>query len=382
MNDSPRRDSESLDSMDADQIATGNFNSPILHGQPHEFLAPVSQAGKVYVKDVASISSTDVDGVRGNFNLEMGLDTLQDMLDSKKNSALEAEKLSNCSTHENQRHLKLDFHNSFDPEAKDDCGGVSSPQTSQIDHTPSESPSRTESVDTNEADECINESNPSSPASDIAENGLFYSSLNGYGLNHCVADSDMDDTNMEVVLHPDYVIYRDNYCMGLKLTFSQYCIQINDSTACEKEGTINIEWAVEDLIDIKSQSFQSTGMVLMTLRLVSSDTVQSNNVSCTSGIDELKIAIVDHNWSFRHKQITSLNEKYLAMWSTLLDMDVEGDENLSPAPRCYFPNFQQPFDEVVYPKGDPDAVSLSKRDVDLLQPDTFVNDTVIDFYIQ
>lgn len=53
----------------------------------------------------------------------MGLDTLQDMLDSKKNSELEAEKLSN-------------------PEAKDDCGGVSSPQTSQIDHTPSESPSR------------------------------------------------------------------------------------------------------------------------------------------------------------------------------------------------------------------------------------------------
>lgn len=33
---------------------------------------------------------------------------------------------------------------------------------------------QTESVDTNEADECINESNPSSPASDIAENGLFY----------------------------------------------------------------------------------------------------------------------------------------------------------------------------------------------------------------
>ena len=45
-------------------------------------------------------------------------------------------------------------------------------------------------------------------------------------------------------------------------------------------------------------------------------------------------------------------------------------------------SFDEPFDEVVYPKGDPDAVSLSKRDVDLLQPDTFVNDTVIDFYIK
>ena len=45
-------------------------------------------------------------------------------------------------------------------------------------------------------------------------------------------------------------------------------------------------------------------------------------------------------------------------------------------------SFEEPFDDVIYPKGDPDAVSLSKRDVDLLQPDTFINDTIIDFYIQ
>ena len=45
-------------------------------------------------------------------------------------------------------------------------------------------------------------------------------------------------------------------------------------------------------------------------------------------------------------------------------------------------SFDEHFEEVVYPKGDPDAVSISKRDVDLLQPETFVNDTIIDFYIQ
>ncbi|KAL6527293.1 hypothetical protein OROGR_016383 [Orobanche gracilis] len=44
--------------------------------------------------------------------------------------------------------------------------------------------------------------------------------------------------------------------------------------------------------------------------------------------------------------------------------------------------FDKPFEEVIYPKGDPDAVSISKRDVDLLLPDTFVNDTIIDFYIK
>jgi sentrin-specific protease 7 len=42
----------------------------------------------------------------------------------------------------------------------------------------------------------------------------------------------------------------------------------------------------------------------------------------------------------------------------------------------------QNFEDVIYPKGDPDAVSISKRDVDLLLPEIFINDTIIDFYIK
>ncbi|GKF00529.1 probable ubiquitin-like-specific protease 2B isoform X2, partial [Tanacetum coccineum] len=48
----------------------------------------------------------------------------------------------------------------------------------------------------------------------------------------------------------------------------------------------------------------------------------------------------------------------------------------------YFPFFDQPFEEVIYPKGEIEAVSIGKRDVDMLLPDTFVNDTIIDFYIK
>ncbi|KAH1218212.1 putative ubiquitin-like-specific protease 2B [Glycine max] len=44
--------------------------------------------------------------------------------------------------------------------------------------------------------------------------------------------------------------------------------------------------------------------------------------------------------------------------------------------------FEIAFDEVIYPKGEPDAVSISKRDIELLQPQTFINDTIIDFYIK
>lgn len=42
----------------------------------------------------------------------------------------------------------------------------------------------------------------------------------------------------------------------------------------------------------------------------------------------------------------------------------------------------EPFEDFIYPEGDTDAVPISKRDVDLLEPDTFLNDTLIDFYIK
>jgi sentrin-specific protease 7 len=38
--------------------------------------------------------------------------------------------------------------------------------------------------------------------------------------------------------------------------------------------------------------------------------------------------------------------------------------------------------DVIYPKGDRDAVSISSRVADLLLPEKFVNDTIFDFYIK
>ncbi|KAL0772917.1 hypothetical protein Bca101_038068 [Brassica carinata] len=57
-------------------------------------------------------------------------------------------------------------------------------------------------------------------------------------------------------------------------------------------------------------------------------------------------------------------------------------DHLTPAsPTKTSFSFDEPFEEVIYPKGDPYVVSICKSDVDLLQPETFVNDTIIDFYI-
>ncbi|KAF7830010.1 putative ubiquitin-like-specific protease 2B [Senna tora] len=393
MNKSPRRDlqvsdlkedEENVDIVPAKQPP--EFRNPSLDDQSvlkYEFLGYVSQVEQVSKKDAFIIPCVDVDidAIGGNFNLEKGvsdppLGTLEE-----KNSELEAVQQSNSVCLENDPGSKLDIHRyngSIEIDTKDNSDGVHVQELSEMEMAPSGSPSRIEFVDaTSEADERVNESTPSSSASDIAENV----SLNGPGWNHCIGYSDMEDMNTEVVLYPDYVIYQDNYYIGSKLTFSHCCIKINGSIECINQGAINLEWAADDLIDIKCQLFQSNGKILVKLHVISSNEGHSKNFNSSSGTGDLKIAFVDSNWSLRHQQITSLNVKYSDIWNIVLDTDMEGNENILLGSRCYFPNFDEPFDEVIYPKGDPDAVSLTKRDVDLLQPDTFINDTVIDFYI-
>lgn len=49
---------------------------------------------------------------------------------------------------------------------------------------------------------------------------------------------------------------------------------------------------------------------------------------------------------------------------------------------CSVCNFNESFEEIIYPEGDPDAVFINRGDVELLQPKTFINDTLIDFYIK
>ncbi|KAG5065784.1 hypothetical protein GYH30_009434 [Glycine max] len=382
MSKSPRRDLQVFDFNEEDEVASDKH---------HNFLARDSEVNKVGIKSVASIHCVDVAGAM--FNLEKDCsdpspDTVEDIYDSKENSSvLEADKESNLISHESRHHFKIDIHNHNKLEKMDTSGEVSSPETSQVDPSgssffctaPSGSSYSNESIDVNsEADDSMDESAQTSPASDFPENGV---SLNGCGLNG-TDNSDMDDTNTEVVLHPDYVIYQDNYYLGPKLTFSPCFVKINVSTTCIKQEAFDLEWTVDDLIDINCQLFQSSGTVVIKLRVISSNASQSKHVSDASGIEELEIAVADYNWSLRHRQITSLNLKYLASWNMALRADVEGNKTDSRGSRCYFPNFEEPFDDVIYPKGDPDAVSLSKRDVDLLQPDTFINDTIIDFYIQ
>ncbi|KAK1406711.1 hypothetical protein QVD17_38319 [Tagetes erecta] len=201
--------------------------------------------------------------------------------------------------------------------------------------------------------------------------------------DHCTGELEMDNEGLtSVVFYPDHMLYRDSYCTDCVLTFTSSCITIEGSIFNDDDhNTLRFQWGVQDILSIKSQLYEQVGIAMVTIHVLMEDTIQPEYAEYVSG-NELKFAIIGTDWYGRQEAITSLNVKYKTLWSSMLESEdpVNGDAQASFTK--YFPNFDQPFEDVIYPKGDVDAVSINKRDVDLLLPDTFVNDTVIDFYIK
>ncbi|KAI5597934.1 hypothetical protein BDE02_02G098600 [Populus trichocarpa] len=214
---------------------------------------------------------------------------------------------------------------------------------------------------------------PSSPTPDITEASVI---LNGPTPTNCFSYAEVGGINLLV----DYVVYRGKHCSGCVMTFSYGGVKINGATAHGDEGTFGFEAGIEDIVSIESQNLQRFGTVTIKLNILSKDAVQADTTHGMSGVEELEVAVVEPNWSRKWEEISSLNLKYSALLSVIHDAMDGGVDLLQQ--RRYFPSFDVEFEDVIYPKGDSDAVSISKRDVDLLQPETFINDTIIDFYIK
>ncbi|CAK9163162.1 unnamed protein product [Ilex paraguariensis] len=196
------------------------------------------------------------------------------------------------------------------------------------------------------------------------------------------------DIGTVVDVSPDYIIYGDMYSPNSLLTFSCSCIKIKGSAGCGIKGPFSFEWKIADVENIESMWCESVKTAAVNLHLKSKDTKAAGNANISSGISELKFAVYDPQWYEREEAIKSLNKRYNSIWRVVMDIDTVrskgaslGQNNIFSS-KHYFANFDEPFEDVIYPKGDPDAVSISKRDVMLLKPETFINDTIIDFYMK
>ncbi|KAF2556272.1 hypothetical protein F2Q68_00013126 [Brassica cretica] len=277
---------------------------------------------------------------------------------------------------------------SCQPSAKSFYAETSSYSQPQLDSPLSDSSSSEEQTDMMSAiDESLSDRSALSDASDSEGDEDWVD-------ERCSDDIEKIDRSTTVIMIPEYVVLKDMPCAASLVIFSCNGIKIKSYLENNEDGP-KCEFGVEDIVSIQYNWYQNVSFSFI-IRVVLKDEKCQEDMQQTTGdpssnflycflwfpdIEELKFAVKEHNWPEKQRQINLLHVKYPAVWSADLDDDVEvSGENLHQQKR-YFPRFDEPFDEVIYPKGDPDAVSICKRDVELLQPETFVNDTIIDFYI-
>ncbi|KAI3445786.1 hypothetical protein Pfo_002451 [Paulownia fortunei] len=201
----------------------------------------------------------------------------------------------------------------------------------------------------------------SSSSFDLAENeGSLEEQSSEYGTND-------NDCEPMVVVAPYYVKYGNMYYTRCLLTFSQSCIRLEGSPLCERKGPYCLEWSTFDILKIEYQQCESVKADVVNLHLKSKFTNVAKTGDWNSGSVELEFVVLDDpQWSEKQEEIKSLDLKYKAAWKTI-------------SSEC---SFNESFEDIIYPDGDPDAVFISRRDVELLQPRTFINDTIIDFYVK
>eukprot|EP00257_Ricinus_communis_P013978 XP_015571549.1 probable ubiquitin-like-specific protease 2B isoform X1 [Ricinus communis] len=365
----------------------GKFKNPNLENPAFlecDFNECVSQGSEVAKRDIGTITCVDVDAMEcensskdASTHAPPGI-VRADSATVDENSDTDTAFRSEPMSHEKDPSSITDYHefkSSFtEQEAVVSCHASLSPGRIQsncgiADSPPSNSGRVNEKSD---ADKSMSESSPSSPASDIADDGA---TENDHSSDKYFSASEMDIIDMEV----DYVVYRGNHCTGCLITFSCGGIKVSGMSSHGDEGTFSFERAIDDIIRIESQQLQRFGTVTVKLHVLSKDAAQAANAY---GVEQLEFVVLEPNWSGKLEEIGSLNVKYLALSDTVRDSDatmVAGAHLHRKRP--YFPVFEA-VEDVVYPKGDSDAVSISKRDFDLLQPETFINDTIIDFYIK
>ncbi|XP_039019621.1 probable ubiquitin-like-specific protease 2A isoform X2 [Hibiscus syriacus] len=202
-----------------------------------------------------------------------------------------------------------------------------------------------------------------------------------------VNDSDaheIEKEDVEITISPDFIMYRGMYCTEGQLTFSKTFLKFEGFSVNGIKEKISFVWAVGDIISIDAEWCQEVETAIMNFVLQSKSSKRVGNANEISVIESLKFSVYDPCWSERQEAIKSSSVRYRDLWKTLSDKNEENAfmrQNDRFSPKSYFSELHEHFEEVIYPKGDPDAISISKRDVELLSPETFINDTIIDFYI-
>ncbi|CAL4894156.1 unnamed protein product [Urochloa decumbens] len=183
-----------------------------------------------------------------------------------------------------------------------------------------------------------------------------------------------------VVLSPAFILCDETSHLEPHLTFSLDGIKIEylDLESIEGEK-ITLQWEISNIISISCKWVQTVGSAFIAL-LARSEAETGN-----AGTVRVQFCLDDSQWPRRQQKIWELGTRYQEIWKEIPSDDFTSEswsiESSLFFPRQYFSSTDD-FEEFIYPQGDPEAISISKTDAERLLPETFLNDTLIDFYIK
>ncbi|KAJ9538054.1 hypothetical protein OSB04_030787 [Centaurea solstitialis] len=170
------------------------------------------------------------------------------------------------------------------------------------------------------------------------------------------------EMDSSVVVNPKYVRYGGTCYQAAHLTFFPSSIKLDVLEEEGPMGTLTFEWKIVDLISIESRWLDHLTTAGVDLHIKSEHSKLADG-DYKSGILEVTFAVCDPFWTYNKEKIKFLNEHYKEKWEVDLDL-------------------YEPSEDIIYLEGDCDSICISKRDFQLLHPEKFINDTIVDFYIE
>eukprot|EP00249_Psilotum_nudum_P023137 c28758_g1_i1 orf=332-2254(+) len=208
----------------------------------------------------------------------------------------------------------------------------------------------------------------------------------------------------EVAITAEQLFLWENfYISTAHFTFTADTIMLemegNSSPECKNRNAI--QWSIDQINSFDFYDNEDAGYTLLELGLTNDGAQLINSHFKGASLDatddcKLLLKLNCHNWHEQQRQITALSDHYKYLWRPLVEdehsnkiqgllrrVEAEQVENVSggnayPRSSCGVCMWM----DIVYPKEDPDAVTITQSDFQLLNPMEFLSDTIIDFYIK
>ncbi|KAK1359169.1 putative ubiquitin-like-specific protease 2B [Heracleum sosnowskyi] len=184
-----------------------------------------------------------------------------------------------------------------------------------------------------------------------------------------------------IMFLPVNILIGDELFWDAQLTLTRNHVKLKAEGSVFDSSRLRREWTITDIVSIESVWSKKLSHVGLHLYLRSKDGESAIKVE-DSGIVKLDWEVAYPDWPELQNKIWALDSRYKDAWITDSHVDAVNIEGVL-MDKFSSHHFRDSDDFVVtFPRGDLDAVSIGWSDVQLLQPKTFINDTVIDFYMK